>query len=148
MRGNPAQCAAELGRRRRQCEKDVKAVLKSEITAAKKFAMSLSKGSISSLALARMGHPYATRNPRPPQPTEIINRQTGLFLNSFVTQSKTSNGTGEMWAWLVNTAPEAKYLVSGTHKMIVRPIDKAVQLIMVKRFRLAVQDAIHAALKI
>ena len=148
MRGNPKQCADEIKARMEETKKLVKAAMKDEIKAAMKFAKSMSKGKYKSVQLARMGHPYATRNPRPPAPTELINRQTGKFLNSFKTDSNLNAINGNWRALLENSSPEAHYLISGTKTMIERPIDKAVSLIMEKRFRLAIQDAIRTGLKL
>jgi len=146
MRGSPSQCGRELMQRRKETQKLCKAAMKTEIAAAKKFAMSMSKGAYSSLQLARMNHPYATRNPRPPAPPQLINRQSGAFLNAFRVSSTLT--ASRMVATLVNTSPEAKFLVSGTKNMIARPIDKATRYLIEPRFRLAIQDAIRKGMKI
>ena len=83
-----------------------------------------SRGSISSAALRRMGHPYR-RGGFPPQDPGIINRQTGVFLRSWRTRGP-SLGGDQVSSRLFNTAPQASFLNTGTSRMIRRPIRERV----------------------
>lgn len=80
-----------------------------------------SRGRYSSARLAAMGHPYSRRNPRPPQDPAIINRQSGLFLQSWWTAQRWTK-PNNLLNVLTNTAPYAGYLRTGTRRMIARPI--------------------------
>ena len=69
--------------------------------------------------LREMGHPYATRDPRPPVKPWIINRQTGDVHDKWrVHYQRTRDGAR---ATVSNTSAHAKYL-RGTRVMIVRGV--------------------------
>jgi hypothetical protein len=101
--------------------RDLMAAEKEAAELALKFAREFSSGRISSDTLRVMGHPYATRAPRPPMDPAIINEQSGRFLRSWkiVGPRRTSVG---LRTKLVNRCPYAIYLWKGTRRMIARPI--------------------------
>lgn len=79
----------------------------------------LSIGFLSSAELKQLGHPYARRRPNPPSDPGIINRQTGLFYNSWhYTVQLLASSTR---LTIFNDAPYAAYML-GTRLMIPRPI--------------------------
>ena len=79
----------------------------------------LSLGTISSVELALLGHPYSRRNPRPPQDPGIINRQTGAFAASWHYRTEISGSRTLLYIY--NSASYARYML-GTRYMIRRPI--------------------------
>ncbi len=71
--------------------------------------------------LRRMGHPYATRDPRPPVRPHILNRQSGALHERWKVNVR--NYPDGVTVSVVNTAPYAKYMTEdGTTKMIGRPV--------------------------
>lgn len=70
--------------------------------------------------LARMGHPYAAANPRPPMDPSIINRQSGTFVSGWgrALRKVLMGATGTIY----NRTPYAHWLLDGTTRMIPRPI--------------------------
>ena len=80
-----------------------------------------SSGRYSTATLVKMGHPYARRNPHPPQDPSIINRQTGVFWAAWRVIGPEVVGD-RLKSRLVNEAPYAYFLDKGTRTMIARPI--------------------------
>ena len=72
------------------------------------------------VTLAIMGHPYATRNPRPPQDPAFINRQSGEFNKSFYRTSPKLIGD-KIVSDVLSSSRKAEMLLLGTPKMIMRP---------------------------
>jgi hypothetical protein len=69
-----------------------------------------------------MGHPYSTRDPRPPIALPGINEQTGLFKSMWsVTVSRTPN---TIRVTARNNAPYAGALDEGTKRMIPRQFSR------------------------
>jgi len=105
------------------------------------LAKHLSSGQYSSAELAKMGHPYGkgfarviasgsrfgtvvTRGPIPYGNPAVINKQSGSFYNSWIVQ-RTADIKGAPAIMVVNTAPYASFLETGTYKMVKRPLDVA-----------------------
>ncbi len=85
-------------------------------------ARKLSSGTFSTARLRQMGHPYAKRNPRPPQDEAIVNAQSGVFRDAWQTRGVAVDADGTITA-LVNDSENAGRLVSGRGAAIARPID-------------------------
>lgn len=104
-----------------QTEERFRQVAQAQARAMKAAAERLSRGSLSTATLRRMGHPYSRRFPAGAagQPDAVINRQTGRLAASWKTRvQKTARGyTLTLW----NDAPEAKFMM-GTKSMRARPI--------------------------
>jgi hypothetical protein len=111
-----------------------------------KIARQLSSGKISSAQLRQRGHPYAARNPRPPQDPAIVNVQSGAFRDGWKITGPRTSSKG-LVTRLVNTSKPAKFLGRGTSRMIPRPIADAItqQLRRDRKNRLA--RALRQALK-
>jgi hypothetical protein len=80
----------------------------------------LSSGPYSSARLRQMGHPYRIGG-TPPMDPAIINAQTGKFRAAWRVDPPRKRADG-LSTRIVNTQPYAVYLLSGTGKMIARPI--------------------------
>lgn len=120
-RGSPQQIALLLRRQAHAFERAIREAEAQAAAAALAEAQKLSSAPYSTAELRRMGHPYATRAPRPPGDAAQINVQTGRFRAAWriVGPRKTKSGLSTR---LVNDSPEAKLLLSGTRYMIARPI--------------------------
>lgn len=81
----------------------------------------MSEGGYSLAALAKLGHPYAKRAPKPPMDAAIINRQSGRFLLAWRV-SPVERSLAGIGIRVVNDAPYADYLDKGTSLMIQLPI--------------------------
>jgi hypothetical protein len=107
-----------------------------------------SSGPISSAQLAREDHPYATRHMVSRYDPAIINKQTGVFRQSW--QIGITNIAGHPIYVVRNTASYAEYLEHGTRKMIARPIDvearKFAAELLAHKLELYVYPAIASAL--
>lgn len=69
--------------------------------------------------LRDMGHPYATRNPRPPMRPHVLSAHSRELHGSWAWNF---GWTGDGWRVTVyNSAPHAKYM-RGTKYMIARPV--------------------------
>lgn len=73
--------------------------------------------------LAKMGHPYAEREPNPPHLEPVIHTQKGKLLRA-VKQIMSINRRGGYLKVYVDEldVPYIKWLVNGTTKMIARPV--------------------------
>lgn len=80
-----------------------------------------SSGPISTAQLIAEDHPYATRHMVSRYDPAIINKQTGIFRQSW--QVFVTNIAGHSVYVVHNVASYAEYLEHGTWKMIARPID-------------------------
>jgi hypothetical protein len=85
-----------------------------------KVLRELSSGPYSSARLREMGHPYRLGGSPPADPA-VINAQSGKFRAAWVVQPPRKKADG-LSTRIVNTAPYAVYLLSGTDRMIARPI--------------------------
>jgi hypothetical protein len=144
--GTPQQIALLLRRKALQFEREVRQAEKAAAAEALQIARDLSSGPYSSAQLKAMGHPYATRHPRPPGDVAVINRQSGRFLSGWRISGprKTKSGLSTR---LLNNTPMARILLGGTRYMIARPILKRIgQRVATKRRQLH-QQAMRRALK-
>lgn len=91
-----------------------------------RIAQDLSTGQYSSKQLRKMGHPYAKRNPRPPQDAAIINLQTGIFKSAWQVIPAAKN-LNSISAFIRNDSFVADFLQYGTDRMMVRPIRDRVE---------------------
>ena len=82
-RGTPQEIAAEIRRRAAALAPALRKAEIENLAELQKGAKALSTGRYTSDALAKMGHPYAARRPRPPDDPAIINFQTGDFLQGW-----------------------------------------------------------------
>lgn len=144
--GSPQQIALLLRRNLLQFEQAVRQAEKEAAAAALAIARELSSGPYSSAALRQMGHPYATRRPRPPGDAAIINTQTGQFLAAWRVSGprKTSSGLSTR---LLNNSPHAWLLLGGTRWMIARPIIKRIGARVAAKRRRLHSQAMRRALK-
>lgn len=121
MRVTLAQAAAAIERKARAIATEARRAERQAAREALAEARKLSSGPYSARALARLGHPYARRRPRPPLPASVINVQSGRFRAGWQV-----TGTGDRLV-LVNASPAARWLTArGTRRMIGRPIAAAV----------------------
>jgi hypothetical protein len=122
----PKQAEALLRRRAEQVDRAVRAAERENLRDALTIAQRLSSGPFAAAALRLMGHPYATRSPRPPVDPSIINVQTGRFRAAW-TATGPFTSRGGLVSRLVNRSPYAVLLMAGTARMIARPIREAIQ---------------------
>ena len=94
-------------------------------TLAKASAVLLSSGPHSTAHLRAAGHPYARRAPNAAYDAAIINVQTGSFRSAWQT-APPSGSSSRIVCGVVNRDKAARYM-TGTAKMIERPIQVAVQ---------------------
>jgi hypothetical protein len=92
MRGTPAQVAAEIGRRAAALKPALRDAERLTLLDIQAEAKRLSRGVYKTETLAKMGHPYAKRKPRPPADAGIINLQKGDLLRGW--RRKTGNWSG------------------------------------------------------
>ena len=109
-----------------------------------------SSGPIKSDTLRRMGHPYGIRTGSKkrgpvPQPVGLINRQESLFYNAWLSAAASGNASSLKQA-VQNVAPYAKYLKTGTTKMIARPIIALIKTDLQPVFRRTVRQYVGKAL--
>lgn len=121
----PKDFAQELRRRATLLERELVKAEAENLKQAEGAAKLASSGGYSSARLAAMGHPYATRDPRPPGDPGIINNQKGVFLRSWQRDAPRLEGN-RIVSRLRNTAPQAGYLDKGTRRMIARPIRQVI----------------------
>lgn len=127
------------GRLRVQSQQYVKEVRAAQVTNGelllRKVKQFTNQRFYSTAQLRRMGHPYATRAPRPPVKPHILNRQNGLLYQSWKVNVR--NYPDGATVSVVNTAPYAVYMTAaGTTKMIGRPVlDEALRRTQEERTR-------------
>ena len=94
--------------------------------------------------LARMGHPYSKRRPRPPMFAGIISRHRGLFYAAW--ETTTLNGAYRIVSKIRNRSAVAKFM-RGTSRMIARPVwEKVIAGVQAQRYD-RVRRAVKGALK-
>lgn len=146
VRGSPAKIALVLRRYANALEANVRRAEAESAQEALKIAVELSSGGLSRGKLRALGHPYATRSPRPPGDAAVIHRQSGAFASGWriLAPRKTAKG---LVTRLVNSSPQAVLLSQGTSRMIARPIIARIrQRLEQKRARLlraALRDSIR-----
>jgi hypothetical protein len=100
------------------------------VDAARSLALSrlqaLSSGGVSSATLRAMGHPYATRDPRPPGPDYLVNAQSGRYRAGWQVSATMTGDTLTVTA--ENSTSYARFLRDGTRFMISRPLAARVRL--------------------
>ena len=79
----------------------------------------------STAGLRRAGHPFAKRHGSPQAALLPINRQSGVFEASWQKSTVSVSG-GEVRGEVVNTAPYAGFLATGTKVAFARPLPEAV----------------------
>lgn len=101
-------------------------------------AEELSSGTKSTKELRQMDHPYAKRHKSQSLSPEIINKQTGLFKNSWQVIYRISDRAKV----LANVAPYANYVLGGYEKgtMIRRPIDITLEDFLQKTLELELKE--------
>ena len=143
----PDEAVVKLGNITKAIQAKVREAEKENLREGRKIAQKISSGDISSESLARMGHPYAKRDPNPPQMAAIINRQSGKFWRSWSARLGTWQAD-KMVSYLVNSAPYAGYLDKGTQLMIERPFRELIikELSPIRKARLekAVKDGLKS----
>ena len=135
--------AAELDAQLRRAQAD-------NLDLAFEVAQRLSSGPFSLAELARRDHPYATRHAEPLLDPSRINRQEGVFKDSWVRRYPFQRG-GELVTRLYNIDPKAHFLEQGTRNMVARPLgDRLLKTIANradKRIDLGIRTAIRRAKK-
>lgn len=112
MRGSPQEVAAEIRRRAAALPRAIRAAEMETIKAVQDTAKQFSRGGYSTLALTRMGHPYAKRRPRPPADPGIINYQTGNFYRGWRRRTGGWSG-GTLFSYVFNVSREGQLLQAG-----------------------------------
>lgn len=125
-RGTPKEIALKLRRRANALEQSVKDAEKRSAEEALKLARFYSSGPYTLSRLASLGHPYASRRPRPPQDAAIINYHAGVFYRGWKIRGPRKSGTG-LVTTLFNDSPVARFLLKGTRFMIARPIIRRIR---------------------
>lgn len=108
-------------------------------------ARAFSSGTVSTPQLRRLDHPFARRHGSPLLAPQQVNRQTGRFWESWVTQGPLQVG-GTLAAQVHNTAPYAGYLDTGTGRMFARPLAEAVAENVQPRYERRTAEAIVRAI--
>ncbi len=112
--------AAYFRRREKVLLPFARAAEKESATETLRVLQELSSGPYSTSRLAQMGHPYRIGGTPPADPA-VINVQTGGFRAAWIVRPPRRSANG-LSTRIVNTAPYAVFLLSGTEKMIARPI--------------------------
>lgn len=94
--------------------------------------------------LARMGHPYARRRPRPPLPEYLVSRQSGEFHAGWVVEGL------ELGHYRVaNYSSRASLVLGGTRETVARPVLERVFQLTLDELRVegpqALRDALESA---
>lgn len=118
------ELSAHFGRIAHEMEATASQVVEDAIKDTLVAAEMLSSGVYTTADLRELGHPYAKRDPRPPQDAAIINRQTGRFQRSWKPKRLSA-----FHAQVINDSPEAEFLAKkeGTARMIARPLVERVE---------------------
>ncbi|MCW3053296.1 MAG: hypothetical protein JWN14_2466 [Chthonomonadales bacterium] len=112
VKGTPAQIAAVIRTRALQLKLGLRAAERQTILAVQTEAKRLSSGNYSSATLAKMGHPYSKKRPRPPQDPGIINLQSGNFQRGWRRQTGSWSG-GALSSFVFNVSREGVLLEAG-----------------------------------
>jgi len=111
----------------------------------KKKALEYSNLRCHSLAdLARMGHPYAERDPAPPHWPYLIHVQSGEFRSKWFSRTKVRGD--DYLLEFGNSSYKADWLEHGTTKMIPRPIMRTIIREMEDELKLNNRRAYRSAL--
>ncbi|RYG31768.1 hypothetical protein EON81_22130 [bacterium] len=87
----------------------------------------LSQGPVKAAKQKEMDGPFAKRHGSPRLPTEVINKQSGLFARSWVI-AYLHLANGQRVVLVYNAAPYAEGLENGTRFAFSRPVDVAIEL--------------------
>jgi len=109
------------------------------------LAIQLSQGPFKLRQLRKMGHPYSTKDPRPPLPTAIVNEQTGEYKDSW--EVEMFYGFGDTFGELRNTSPNAHFLEGGTERMIAHSPFEILEKKMEPVRQRNIQQALERAFK-
>jgi hypothetical protein len=121
----PDQAARAVLRFDRDLARALQDAERESLRQAEQEAWDSSSGPFKLSTLKKMGHPYATRNPRPPLSAGVINTQSGAFRGNWRPTSSAWS-SDELTNRLVNSDPVSEYM-SGTSLMISRPIVERVE---------------------
>lgn len=144
--GSPQQIALLLRRKALQFEQAVRQAEKEAAAEALQIARDLSSGPYSRAQLRQMGHPYATRRPRPPADPAQVNVQSGQFLAGWRVSGPRRTVHG-LTTRLVNNSRAARLLLGGTRRMIARPIVERIGTRLSAKRRRLHSQAMRRALK-
>jgi hypothetical protein len=147
MRGSPQLVANEMQRRATALRQALIDGQNNVAQTTRAKAQEQSSGPYTQAALTAMGHPYATRDPRPPMDPRIINIQSGRFFRSWVVRP-TITTPDKIWSRVANTSPEAALLETGTRLMIARHTPSLIVARMQPRYALMMWPFVRRALRI
>ncbi len=94
--------------------------------------------------LAKMGHPYSKRHPKPPHDPAYLHAQSGNLRKSW--ELTVEFHGSDYVLTLRNKAEYFKWLEGGTKKMIRRPILEAISASTIKPIRERNKEALNKAL--
>ena len=121
----PQEASDKLDRISRNLKAEMLAAEKDALDKGVRLARIWSSGTYTSAQLAGLGHPFRRGGPGLGDPA-LINRQSGMFYAAWKSERARVEG-GAIKSRVYNDAPWARYLESGTRKMIARPIKEKVQ---------------------
>lgn len=105
-------------------EYDTLAAERASVEQGLEIARNWSAGPLSTKRLRQLDHPYAKRHGFPQRDPGLINRQTGVFAGSWVSEGPAADADDGAVSTLYNTDPKAeKWLEPGTRYMFARPVD-------------------------
>lgn len=119
---SPSDSADLLDRAATQLPLQIKLAETAALHFAQRSAYRHSSGTLSSAALAALGHPFARRHGTPQLDPGEVNVQTDTFRQAWETEGP-SEVAGELVGSLYNTDPKAPQLEEGTPRVFARPID-------------------------
>jgi len=146
MKMTPAQLAAWCRQAAGRLPPAVRRAEQESLAEGVNLARQYSMGPYSLRMLARMGHPYARRRPRPPMHPGIINLQSGAFIGAWRVEMQQAQAGGLRTA-AVNMADYSGFLDTGTRLMIRRPLVSLVRHNLQPARRRRLSAAIARALR-
>jgi hypothetical protein len=117
-----------LRRRAQNLDREVMAAERDALEFAKKKAVELSSGPLTSAMLRQMGHPYRIGGSPPANPAIINAQHPGGFRDSWKVEGPRKQGAG-LVSKIVNLAPYAGFIFGapgGRSRMMARPILAAI----------------------
>lgn len=128
--------ASLLDRAAGQIELQIKLAEAETLHEAQRSAVRHSSGTLSSAALAAMGHPFARRHGTPRLDPGEVNVQGDVFRQRWETEGPQEVG-GELRGSLYNTDPKAPELELGTGRTFSRPVtDRVIADVTPRRIQL------------
>lgn len=143
-KGKPAFAAQVLRQVARQIPIELRKAEAGNAKTARDIAVKLSSGTITTQKLRRMGHPYAVRDPQTPLRPDIINKQTGVFRDSWKAGQPETH-FGALVTRVQNVASYSGFM-RGTRTLIPRPIVEEIEQELQPVRKERIQQAIKAAL--